>query len=633
MMSIIKMDGAEYSYASHVPEVPPVRAVQDMTLEVPQGAFWVVLGKNGSGKSTLSRLMNALLLPQGGAVYIDGLCTKEEQHLWEVRRTVGVVFQNPDNQIVATTVEEDVAFGPENLGIEQKEIRRLVDESLEIVGMTEYLTHSPHLLSGGQKQRVAISGILAMRPKCIVLDEATSMLDPQGRKEVLQAVRMLHDDHGMTVVLITHHMEEAVGADQVLVMQDGKKLLSGTPFEVFQHVEELRQADLDVPQITALGELLRSSEMHRGQLPVTESDAAAMLDALLCTYNSTKAVPGSKSQMNQLENVVLFDSKVASEDERIMRDAVKVTGAGTNHEKEEADLELDSNRGNPTHPLIKVINLRHVYMPGTLYERTALDGISLSIHKGEILGVIGHTGSGKSTLVQHLNGLLKATSGTIEVDGIQLDQKSLKKLRQKVGLIFQYPEHQLFEETVSKDIAYGLVQRGLPSDEIARRVTRTAELLSIPEELLEKSPFELSGGQKRKVAIAGVLAMEPDILILDEPTAGLDPKGSKEVFRLLRDLNVKQGTTIVLITHSMESLAAFADRIAVLKKGRLVHEGTPREIFGMQDILQRMQLGVPVITRIFSEAAGRKSVYLPTVLTVKEAADWLVHHCEKGRPA
>ncbi len=578
MSMIIDMKHAGYRYASQIPDAPPVPAVSDMSLTISQGDFWVVLGQNGSGKSTLSRLMNALLLPKEGTVVIDGLQTSDETHLWQIRRTVGVVFQNPDNQIVATTVEEDVAFGPENLGIPQPEIRNRVDEALETVAMSSYLTHSPHMLSGGQKQRVAIAGILAMKPKCIVLDEATSMLDPEGRLEVLEAIRSLHRDHGMTVVLITHHMEEAIGAKHVLVMQSGGTLISGTPGEVFQQSGVLRDAGLDVPQMTAFGEALRDAGLYEGMLPVLPGEAAEMMDRVFATHSPS------------------WDT------------VAEHAGAA------EVDTDVVENA-----PAIRVTDLRHVYMPGTLYERTALDGISLSVRKGEVLGIIGHTGSGKSTLVQHLNGLLKATSGTLEVEGRRVDAKSLKALRRKVGLIFQYPEHQLFEETVYKDIVFGLLQMGLSKDETDRRVQKVATLLSLTPEMLEKSPFELSGGQKRRAAIAGVLVMEPAILILDEPTAGLDPKGSREVFRLLKDLNRKEGTTILFISHNMEDIAAFSDRVAVLRDGRLAMLGTPHNVFARQEELTRMHLDVPAITRFFRESGDRLGRHFPSVLTVAEA--------------
>ena len=593
MNNIIDMQNAGYRYLSHLPDAPPIQAVSGMNLAIPKGAFWVILGRNGSGKSTLSRLMNALLLPKEGTVFVDGLETIDETHLWQIRRTVGVVFQNPDNQIVATTVEEDVAFGPENLGVPQPEIRSRVDNALEIVSMSGYLTHSPHMLSGGQKQRVAIAGILAMQPQCVVLDEATSMLDPEGRQEVLQAIRKLHREFGMAVVLITHHMDEAIGADHVLVMQDGGTFLAGTPGEVFQHPVELREAGLDVPQITAFGEALRDAALYSGALPVTREDTAAMMDTVC--------------------RMVRISGKISEPG-----DDMAVTEDGSASER------------SITVPLIHVRDLRHVYMPGTLYERIALDGVSLAINKGEVLGIIGHTGSGKSTFVQHLNGLLKATSGTLEVEGEVVDAKSLKTLRRKVGLIFQYPEHQLFEETVSKDIAFDLVQRGMAKDDIDRRVDKAARLLSITPEMLVKSPFELSGGQKRRVAIAGVLAMEPAILILDEPTAGLDPKGSREVFALLRSLNREEGTTIVLISHNMEDIAAFSDRVAVFREGRLAMLDTPRAVFARQDELLHMHLDVPAITRLFRDTEKRLDIRLPSVLTVPEAISCILEMGKGG---
>lgn len=615
MNTIIDMRHAGYRYASHIPDVPDIIAVSDMSLTIPQGEFWVILGRNGSGKSTLSRLMNALLLPKEGTVIIDGLHTSEDAHLWQIRRTVGVVFQNPDNQIVATTVEEDVAFGPENLGVPQPEIRKRVDDALDTVAMREYLTHSPHMLSGGQKQRVAIAGILAMKPKCIVLDEATSMLDPEGRLEVLGAIRSLHRDHGMTVVLITHHMEEAVGADHVLVMQSGGTLIAGTPGEVFQRSVLLRAAGLDVPQMTAFGEALRKAGLYGGLLPVMPEEAAAMMDILFVQKPDSRDDSENVSELTGKGCAGLVPS-IDPDGSAAIGDLSKSSSGHF------GDLAVYAASGDEN-PVIRVTDLRHVYMPGTLYERIALDGISLSVRKGEILGIIGHTGSGKSTLVQHLNGLLKATSGTLEVEGKPVAAKSLKALRRKVGLIFQYPEHQLFEETVYKDIAFGLMQMGLSRDETEKRVQKAAALLSITPEMLEKSPFELSGGQKRRVAIAGVLVMEPAILILDEPTAGLDPKGSREVFRLLKELNRNEGTTILFISHNMEDIAAFSDRVAVLRDGRLAMLDTPHAVFARQQELTRMHLDVPAITRFFRETGDRLGKRLPSVLTVAEAVQYV----------
>lgn len=236
----------------------PVSVLDEISLSIERGSFTAVLGHNGSGKSTMAKLLNGLNKPSSGTVTVNGMDTADEKHEFEVRKTVGLVFQNPDNQIVASIVEEDVAFGPENLGVEPKEIRNRVDEALKSVGMYEYRTHAPFKLSGGQKQRIAIAGILAMQPECIVLDEPTAMLDPRGRSEVIETIQRLNREKGMTIVLITHYMDEAALADRVVVMDGGKVILDGTPMEVFGHVTELKSVGLDVPQPTELATLLKA---------------------------------------------------------------------------------------------------------------------------------------------------------------------------------------------------------------------------------------------------------------------------------------------------------------------------------------------------------------------------------------
>ncbi|ERK32547.1 energy-coupling factor transporter ATPase [Clostridium intestinale] len=248
---IIKCEDISFKYLSHE-NGEEQYALNGVNLEVKSGEFLVVLGHNGSGKSTIAKHINALLLPTEGAIYVKGLNTKDKDNLWEVRKTAGMVFQNPDNQLVATIVEEDVAFGPENLGVESKEIRVRVDEALKKVGMYEYRRHAPHLLSGGQKQRIAIAGILAMQPECIIFDEPTAMLDPSGRKEVMNTIREINKNLGITIVLITHYMDEAAQGDRVIVMEQGKIVLEGNPREVFSKVKTMKEIGLDVPQVTEL---------------------------------------------------------------------------------------------------------------------------------------------------------------------------------------------------------------------------------------------------------------------------------------------------------------------------------------------------------------------------------------------
>jgi len=283
-MGIVKTSDLVFEYArrgddNEIAEI--IRAIDSVNLEIKEGQFVAVLGRNGSGKSTLAKHINALLFPTGGTIWVGEYDTKEESHLWDVRQTAGMVFQNPDNQIVATVVEEDVGFGPENIGVPSPEIWERVDESLKAVGMTAYRKSSPNRLSGGQKQRVAIAGVMAMRPRCIVLDEPTAMLDPNGRKEVIRTIRELNRQAGITIILITHYMEETVDADRIVVMDQGAVRMEGTPREIFSRVRELKECHLDVPQVTELAYELAESGLpiEKGILTIEE------LVNVLCQLN------------------------------------------------------------------------------------------------------------------------------------------------------------------------------------------------------------------------------------------------------------------------------------------------------------------------------------------------------------
>lgn len=274
--NMIKSEDLVFKYVNAEEQTEKI-AINHVTMDVKKGEFLVVLGHNGSGKSTIAKHMNALLLPSGGKMYVDGLDTSEGDNIWEVRRRAGMVFQNPDNQLVATIVEEDVAFGPENLGVEPSEIRKRVDDSLKAVGMYEYRKHAPHLLSGGQKQRIAIAGILAMMPKCIVLDEPTAMLDPSGRKEVMRTIKEVNKKFGITIILITHYMDEAAQADRIIVMDKGEKVMEGIPREIFSQVEKIKAIGLDVPQVTEL-----AYELQKEGIDITTEilNIDEMVDAL-----------------------------------------------------------------------------------------------------------------------------------------------------------------------------------------------------------------------------------------------------------------------------------------------------------------------------------------------------------------
>ena len=579
-MSMIKTDNLIFEYAKRDEEgniIGSFRAIDEVNLDIEPGQFIAILGHNGSGKSTLAKHMNAILTPTEGAMWVDGKNTKKEENIWDVRQTAGMVFQNPDNQIIGTVVEEDVGFGPENIGVPTDEIWQRVEESLSAVGMIEYRHHSPNKLSGGQKQRVAIAGVVAMRPKCIVLDEPTAMLDPNGRKEVLRTVEQLRKKEKVTVILITHYMEEVIGADRVIVMDKGHIVMDGTTKEIFSQVERLKELRLDVPQVTLLAYELKKKGL-------------SIADGILTTEELVKELE-TCNRKTEHSNKIRIEKVVA-----------------TDKKKE---------------PIIKIEHLNYVYSPGTAYEKQALKDINLEIHEGEFLGVIGHTGSGKSTLIQHLNGLLKATDGSLLYQGENIYQEGyqLKNLRNQVGLVFQYPEHQLFEADVLSDVCFGPKNQGLSTEECTKRAKEALELVGLSEKYYEYSPFDLSGGQKRRVAIAGVLAMKPKVLVLDEPTAGLDPKGRDEILDQIAYLQKQENLTVVLVSHSMEDIAKYVDRIVVMNRGTKMYDTQPKEVFSYYKELEKVGLSAPQVTYIMHELCKKGMAVSTKATTIAEATE------------
>lgn len=584
-MSMIKTNKLIFEYEKRDDEgniIGAHRAIDEVNLDIEPGQFIAILGHNGSGKSTLAKHMNAILTPTGGTMWVDGKDTKEEENIWDVRQTAGMVFQNPDNQIIGTVVEEDVGFGPENLGVPTDEIWERVEQSLKSVGMIEYRHHSPNKLSGGQKQRVAIAGVVAMRPKCIVLDEPTAMLDPNGRKEVLRTVEELRKREKVTVILITHYMEEVIGADRVIVMDKGHVVMDGTTREIFSQVELLKKYRLDVPQVTLLAYELKQK-------------GYAIPDGILSVEELITALETCGINKSQAQKVYIQTAK-----EKKIEDSVR------------ADA-----------PILKLENVNYVYSPETAYEKKALNDINWDIYEGEFIGVIGHTGSGKSTMIQHLNGLMKATSGALYFKGENIyDEKyNLKQLRNNVGLVFQYPEHQLFEVDVLSDVCFGPKNQGLSEEECKERALEALRLVGLPEKYYESSPFDLSGGQKRRVAIAGVLAMKPKVLVLDEPTAGLDPKGRDEILDQIAYLQKEENLTVILVSHSMEDIAKYVDRIVVMNKGNKMYDGTPKEVFAHYQELEQVGLAAPQVTYMMHALAEKGIPVDVEATTIKEAAE------------
>lgn len=574
---MIECRGVSFSYDG------AVSALDGVDLNIEDGEFFCILGGNGSGKSTFAKHLNALLQHDAGTVRINGMDASDPELVYDIRSTAGMVFQNPDDQLVATLVEDDVAFGPENLGVPSAQIAQRVREALKGVGLVGFERHETHALSGGQKQRVALAGVLAMEPRVLILDEASSMLDPRGRKGLMKACRALHD-RGMTIVMITHFMEEAAEADRVAVFQAGRVAMFGTPGEILTRADELAQLNLDMPESCRLGMALREKGV-----PVCAQVREADMVAEVAQAYAERSEAGTAGQPSTFQ-LEIADGTVPAD-----------------------------NEDNASEPVIEISHLSHSYSLSARERRRwrkrsatagksskqalwgndpsspwALRDVSLTVRRGEFLGLAGHTGSGKSTLVQHLNGLIRPQEGSVCALGLDLsNKKDAAAVKAKVGVVFQYPERQLFAETVTQDVAFGPHNLGLPQDEVDRRVESSLSRVGLDLSTVgDKSPFELSGGQQRRVAFAGVLAMEPEVLVLDEPMAGLDPAARRDFLELIDRLH-RDGLTVVMVSHSMDDLANCCDRIVVMNEGAVFAEGTPAQVFAHADELKSIGLGVP----------------------------------------
>ena len=645
--------------------VEKLSAISHLNFTIEEGSFVCVLGHNGSGKSTLAKLFNALQIPTEGCVIISGMDSREEANVFPIREKVGMVFQNPDNQIIASVVEEDVGFGPENIGIPTEEIWKRVADALDAVNMEAYRLKSPNHLSGGQKQRVAIAGTLAMEPKTIVLDEPTAMLDPSGRAEVIRSIRELNQKKGITSILITHYMEETVDAARILLMDQGKLVLDGTPKEIFSKVEELKSLRMDVPLITDLAHELRLSGMPISEGILKEEELVEELlsifgeDSFMEEKEKGQKEKGQKEEEPEGESDTVASAVTENSIAKGFEEVADQTAATVS---EEAEIEKENKTEKETENdfILKVENLSCIYQKGTAMESYALKDINLSIKRGSFSALIGHTGSGKSTLLQHFNGLIKPEEGEISVhfrknpalilqDKGFLFWKGKKRkvekegvlsfreegfdfqgLRFKVGLVFQYPEYQLFEETVFEDVLFGPKNQGLSLEEAKKEAEEALRSMGVEEALWQKSPFELSGGQKRRVAIAGVLAMEPELLILDEPTAGLDPAGREELFQVIAHLQERYAMTILLVSHSMDDVARYAEEVFVLNQGECIRQGSPEEVFSHKKEMEELGLGLPQI-RAFLYSLEEKGLSFPKKNTVEEAKEMILSAYKKRK--
>lgn len=517
------------------------KVLDDITLTIQKGEFVAIMGANGSGKSTLLQCINGLINPTEGQVQIDNRSPQNPQDLALIRQKVGLVFQNPDDQIIASTVEREIAFGLENLNVAREEMQNRVNTALQHFHLTSYRTQDPHLLSGGERQRLALAAILVMEPHYLLLDEPTSLLDPGARQKILTDLHLLHQQKTITPVLVTQIPLEAAQADRIVILHKGKLVKEGTPSDIFSHPEQLAQWQLQSP--------LPAQMAHQIGLP--------------------KPYPLTITELaNRLPNTHTMPSH-------------------------------PSPRPSPPTAKPSIVSAQsvcHIYDHKLATQTTALNNLNIEIPANSISVIIGQSGSGKSTFIQHLNGLRKPTSGTLTVCGLDpAKTRNHKQLRQKVGLIFQFPETQLFAETVFDDVAFG--PKNLKLSDIPQRVHDALLHMGLqPDTFSKRDPIRLSGGEKRRVAIAGVLAMQPDLIVFDEPTAGLDPIGVSLFETHLQSLK-NEGRTLIVITHDLDLAARIADQVYLFHQGQVVHQGPPAQILAYQ-VLQSHALQPPEIVQL-----------------------------------
>jgi energy-coupling factor transport system ATP-binding protein len=540
-------------------------ALGDIDLDVAEGEFLVILGPSGAGKSTLVHCLNGIIprMVRGrrsGSVKTAGKgIGGPDAPIAVMARDIGIVFQDFENQLFSTNVKLEIAFSPENFGFSRDEISNIIDETLEVVGLTGYGEREPATLSGGEKQRLAIGSVLAGKPRIICMDEPTTDLDPIGKLEVFKIADSLRKQGKITLIIVEHETEEALYADRVMVMREGRILRIGAPAEILTEISMFDES---------------------GILPLQVPKAFVNLG-----HPETKELP-----LTPDKGIELYRSRGYS----ISRDKYGRLLA--------ADAERAKRYGDV---LIKVENLTHTYENGT----TAIKNVSIEVREGEFLAVLGHNGSGKTTLVKHFNGLLQPTSGSVTVCGKDTRKESIFKIGRDVGFAFQNPDHQIFSMTVRDEVCFSPKLRGVSAEEIESGMREALDAVDLTG-YEEQDPFTLSKGERQRVAVASILSAKPRVIILDEPTTGLDYKEQRKMMDLIKRLN-ENGHTVIIVTHTMWVVAEYAHRAAVVNNGEIVLYGTAREVFSNDDLLRGYSLRTPHIV-------GMSNMLGCTLLSVDE---------------
>lgn len=541
-------------------------AIENINLEIEKGQFVVIMGPSGAGKSTFANCLNGLIPhfirgEYSGEVIVNGTNVKESA-VNKMARDIGLVFQDFESQLFSTNTNLEIAFGPENFGVDREEIQRRIDHILKVVDLEGFEDRQPSTLSGGQKQRLAIGSVLASMPSVICMDEPTTDLDPVGKLGIFNIAKELHQDENLTLIIIEHETGEAINADRIIIMEDGKIIRDGKPEEVLREVEltdRIGIMSMQIPKYFSKTTVLKGKD-----LPLTQEEGIRKFKELELKIDENK-----------------YEEILQKEEER---------------EQAYGDV------------IIEVKDLEHTYPNG----KKALKGIDLEIKEGEFLAVLGHNGSGKTTLVKHLNGLLQPTGGSVIVKGRDTRKSTVFEIGQDVGYAFQNPDHQIFADTVYDEVAFSPKIRGCSKEEIDERVKEALKAVDM-EGYEEEDPFSLSKGERQRIAVASILSARPKVIILDEPTTGLDYKEQKQMMELVKKLN-EDGHTIIMITHTMWVVSEYAHRVAVIKDGKVDIYGRTREIFKEEDRLLESYLKSPDIVSL-GNGIGK------TFLSVEEMID------------
>ncbi len=551
-------------------------ALDNINFKVRRGELLAIMGPNGAGKTTLCYLLSGIIPNIYGGIRkgrIRVLGRDPWDHpIYETAKTVGVLLQDPETQLIMPSVFAELAFGPANLGVPKDEILRRIKETLKIIGLEGFEDRHPRELSGGQKQRVALGAILTMMQELIVLDEPTSQLDPIGTTEVFDAIKKLKE-MGKTIILTSHKTEEVAKlADNIIILNDGKIVAQGPPERVLSDVELLEEV---------------------GVKPIDYS-----------RYFYEVSRRGVK-----VSEIPIFLEEAVSLAEKLIREkALSVKPLRYSYSEESTKKE----------PIIKVENLTYVY-PGEP-PVIALRNVNLTIYKGEFIGIIGQNGSGKTTLVKNIVGLLRPTKGKIYFHGEDLSKYTVGELAKRIGLILQNPDYQLFAQSCEEEVAFGLRNIGLDEKEIRKRIKESLKFVGLYEKR-DKYPFALSFGDRRKLAVAVVIAMRPEVIIMDEPTTAQDYKGRYILAELAKKVHEEHGSTIIMISHDMDLIAKYAERVIVMANGKIIADGPTRKVFQMHDVLRKAFLKPPQITR-FAQSLSKYNVS-PEVITVDEMLEVL----------